>query len=187
MTYAGDGDGFADPRVFLADRGRDGGASILGASPSFSFDDAIVMHTDGCSLGGKRGPGGWAYVMHEDGLASRVQRSGGLQNTTNNRAELWAVINALESIEEPSSVRLHTDSKYVFDGITKYLPGWILHGWTSSSGGRRQPLKNADLWKRLRIQLQRHAVVLKWVRSHSGITGNELCDRLAHQAAESVL
>lgn len=178
IANSGDGDGFADPCDFSADSGRDGRASELGAPPSFSYQDAIVVHTDGCSLDGQRGPGGWAYVKHDDGLESRLKRSGCLIDTTNNRAELWAVIKALESIEEPSSIRLHTDSKYVFDGITKYLPGW-----TSRSGSGRKSLKNADLWQRLHATAERHSLKVKWIRSHSGNLLNELCDRLAYKAA----
>ena len=101
---------------------------------------------------------------------------GGDRSTTNNRMELMAAIQALESLKRPSTVQLYTDSRYLLDGITKWLPGWERNGWKTAS---RQPVKNADLWHRLVEAKQPHKVTWHWVKGHEGDPGNERADQLA--------
>lgn len=132
------------------------------------------IYTDGaCS--GNPGPGGWGallrYGAHEKELCG-----GEATATTNNRMELMAPIRALESLTRPSVVRVHTDSTYVRNGITKWLPGWKRNGWLTSG---RQPVKNADLWQRLETAAGRHEVEWLWVKGHAGHVDNERADRLA--------
>ncbi|BCB84717.1 ribonuclease HI [Phytohabitans suffuscus] len=134
----------------------------------------VDIYTDGaCS--GNPGPGGWGallrYGAHEKELCG-----GEATATTNNRMELMAPIRALESLTRPSVVRVHTDSTYVRNGITKWLPGWKRNGWLTSG---RQPVKNADLWQRLEAAAGRHEVEWLWVKGHAGHVDNERADRLA--------
>ena len=133
----------------------------------------VVIYTDGaCS--GNPGPGGWGVLLrfgeHEK------EMSGGAASTTNNQMELRAAIEALEALSRPCNVDLHTDSKYVMDGITKWLPGWIRNGWKTAA---RKPVKNADLWKRLSEAKDRHNVDWHWVKGHAGHPENERADELA--------
>ena len=132
-----------------------------------------VIYTDGaCS--GNPGPGGWGAVLRYGGHLKEIH--GGDRSTTNNRMELMAAIQALESLKRPSTVQLYTDSKYLLDGITKWLPGWERNGWKTAS---RQPVKNADLWRRLVEAKQPHKVTWHWVKGHEGDPGNERADQLA--------
>ncbi len=133
----------------------------------------VVIYTDGaCS--GNPGPGGWGALLrfgeHEKEL------SDGAASTTNNQMELTAAIMALEALTRPCRVDLHTDSKYVMDGITKWLPGWIRNGWKTAA---KKPVKNADLWKRLAAAKDRHDVNWHWVKGHAGHPENERADELA--------
>jgi ribonuclease HI len=139
----------------------------------------VDIYTDGaCS--GNPGPGGWGavllYGVHEKELygAEPVQ-------TTNNRMELMAAIRALESLKRPATVRLHTDSTYVRNGVTKWLPGWKRNGWLTAG---KQPVKNADLWRRLETAVQRHDVEWLWVKGHAGTVGNERADALANRGVD---
>ena len=134
----------------------------------------VDVYTDGaCS--GNPGPGGWGVILrygdHEKELCG-----GDPGPTTNNRMELMAPIRALESLTRPTVVRLHTDSTYVRDGITKWLPRWQRNGWLTAG---RQPVKNVDLWRRLHTAVQRHEVGWHWVKGHAGHPENERADRLA--------
>jgi len=138
----------------------------------------VVIHTDGaCS--GNPGPGGWGAILtfgdHEKEL------KGGEANTTNNRMELMAAIAALEALKRPSAVRLHTDSMYLRDGITRYIHKWKVNGWKTAD---KKPVKNVDLWQRLEAALERHQVEFHWVKGHAGHAENERADALARQGVE---
>ena len=139
----------------------------------------VDIFTDGaCS--GNPGPGGWGALLRWNG--SEKELSGGEKNTTNNRMELMAAIAALESLTRPMSVRLHTDSQYVKDGITQWIAGWKRNGWKTAA---RKPVKNEDLWRRLDAAQARHRVTWHWVRGHNGHTENERADLLARNAVPS--
>jgi ribonuclease HI len=109
---------------------------------------------------------------------------GGEPLTTNNRMELMAAIMALESLTRPSPVHLNTDSKYVLDGVTKWVPGWKRNGWRTAA---KTPVKNVDLWQRLEAAINGHDVHWKWVRGHNGDPGNERADALARLGAQRAL
>ena len=136
---------------------------------------AIEIYTDGaCS--GNPGPGGWGVVMCHGGVDREL--CGGEPNTTNNRMELTAAIRALESLETQAEVILTTDSQYVRQGITEWVEKWEQRGWRTAS---KQPVKNVDLWRRLRDVARMHTVDWRWVRGHSGHPGNERADALANK------
>ncbi len=146
------------------------------AQPSVS--NVVEIFTDGaCS--GNPGPGGWGAVLvsgsHEREL------SGGKADTTNNRMEMTAAIMALTALKRPSKIRLHTDSNYLKDGITRWLKNWKANGWRTAD---RKPVKNQDLWQKLEQAVERHDVHWRWVRGHSGHNGNERADGLARAACE---
>jgi ribonuclease HI len=150
--------------------------------PAEKPDGAVDIYTDGaCS--GNPGPGGWGAVLYY-GTHKKELYGSAAGETTNNRMELTAAIEALESLTRPSRVRLHTDSTYLRDGITKWLPGWERNGWKTAA---RQPVKNADLWRRLQAAVQRHDVEWRWVRGHAGNAGNELADTLANRGMAAVM
>ena len=135
----------------------------------------IKIYTDGgCT--GNPGPGGWAAVILEDGQDPR-ELSGSDEATTNNRMELTAVINALESVINAIGLQIevHTDSQYVQRGISEWMKGWITKGWKTSSG---KPVKNRDLWLQLKNLNDKLTVDWKWVKGHSGDEWNERCDEL---------
>ena len=136
----------------------------------------VEIYTDGaCS--GNPGPGGWGAVLTYDGR-ERELYGGEAAGTTNNRMELMAAIQALESLTRPSVVRLHTDSSYVRNGITSWLNSWKRNGWRTAS---KQPVKNSDLWRRLDTAAARHDVHWLWVKGHAGNPGNERADALANR------
>ncbi len=140
-----------------------------------------VIYTDGaCS--GNPGPGGWGAVLSYGDVVRELH--GGERATTNNRMELTAVISALEALKRPAPVRLYTDSKYVLDGITKWVAGWQRNGWKTAS---KQPVKNVDLWQRLVAAMEPHEISWQWVKGHAGIAGNERADELARQGIEEIL
>ncbi|BCP52581.1 ribonuclease H [Kaistia sp. 32K] len=135
----------------------------------------IAIWTDGaCS--GNPGPGGWGAVLiageHEKDL------KGGEADTTNNRMELTAAIEALDALKRPSVVDIHTDSQYVKGGITGWIHGWKRNGWKTAD---KKPVKNVDLWQRLDTALQRHKVTWHWVKGHAGNEENERADQLARE------
>jgi len=139
-------------------------------------DGVVEIYTDGaCS--GNPGPGGWGAVLRWNGTEKEL--SGGMPETTNNRMELMAAIVALESLTRPVTIRLHTDSQYLRDGITKWIHGWKRNGWKTAA---RKPVKNADLWQRLDAAQERHDISWHWVRGHDGHPENERADRLACNA-----
>jgi ribonuclease HI len=132
-----------------------------------------VIYTDGaCS--GNPGPGGWGAVLRYGDVEKELHGSD--PSTTNNRMELMAAIQALESLNRPVKVELYTDSKYLLDGITKWVTGWQRNGWMTSA---KQPVKNVDLWQRLVKALAPHQVTWFWVKGHNGDPGNERADELA--------
>ncbi|MDT9013182.1 MAG: ribonuclease [Pseudomonadota bacterium] len=137
----------------------------------------VEAFTDGACKGNP-GPGGWGVVLrmgqHEKEL------SGHEAHTTNNRMELTAVIRALDALKEPCHVALHTDSRYVIDGITKWIFGWQKNGWINS---QKKPVLNADLWQELLESRRRHRIDWIWVKGHDGHPENERADRLASDAA----
>lgn len=143
----------------------------------------IYAYTDGaCS--GNPGPGGWgALLLAKDGdtvLKSR-ELSGGEAETTNNRMELLAAINALNALEKPSTITVVTDSVYVKDGITKWIHGWKSRGWKTAA---KKPVKNEELWKDLDAATLRHSVTWEWIKGHAGHAENEKADELARAGME---
>ena len=135
----------------------------------------VVIYTDGaCS--GNPGPGGWGAILRSGNTEKEL--FGGDPATTNNRMELMAAIQALEALKRPTTVTLYTDSKYVHDGITKWIIGWQRNGWKTSA---KQPVKNGDLWQRLVKANDGHDVTWKWVKGHVGDPGNERADELARR------
>ncbi len=136
----------------------------------------VDVFTDGaCS--GNPGPGGWGAILCSG--AHEKEISGGERLTTNNRMELMAAIRALEAITKPATVVIHTDSKYVMDGITQWLPRWKKNGWKTAD---KKPVKNEDLWRALEAECARHQVTWRWVRGHNGHPENERADALARRA-----
>jgi ribonuclease HI len=134
---------------------------------------AVEIHTDGaCS--GNPGPGGWGAVMSWQDKTREL--SGGEMETTNNRMEMMAAIQALEALTRPSTVNLHTDSTYLRDGITGWIYRWKANGWKTAA---RKPVKNVDLWQRLEAALADHNIQWHWVKGHAGDPGNERADALA--------
>ena len=143
----------------------------------------LYAYTDGaCS--GNPGPGGWGVLLlAKDGetvIRSR-ELSGGEANTTNNRMELLAAINALNALEKPSSITVITDSVYVKDGITKWIFGGKSRGWKTAT---KKPVKNEDLWKCLDVATQQHSVTWEWIKGHAGHEENEKADKLARTGME---
>lgn len=138
----------------------------------------LFAYTDGaCS--GNPGPGGWgALLIARDGDTVLKERElkGGARDTTNNRMELLAAINALEALDRPSSLTVITDSAYVKGGVTGWIHGWKRNGWKTST---RKPVKNEDLWRRLDAAQARHDVQWEWVKGHAGHPENERADALA--------
>ena len=141
---------------------------------------SIEIHTDGACLGNP-GPGGWAALLRFNGREREL--TGNEADTTNNRMELMAAIRGLESLKEPCSVRLFTDSQYVQKGFVEWLPGWVKRGWKTSG---REPVKNQDLWQRLQEAARPHQVQWTWVKGHAGDPDNERVDELARSAAEQL-
>jgi ribonuclease HI len=136
-------------------------------------EGVVDIYTDGaCS--GNPGPGGWAALLRKGMIEKEI--SGGEAATTNNRMEMMAAIEALETLRRPTTVRLHTDSGYLRDGITKWIHGWKRNGWKTAD---RKPVKNEDLWRRLETAMAPHRVEWLWVKGHSGHPENERVDALA--------
>ena len=134
---------------------------------------SVVIHTDG-GCEGNPGLGGWAAVVRFGEQVREV--SGGEPATTNNRMELQAAIGALNALNQPCAVTLHTDSEYLRNGITKWLHGWKRNGWRTAD---KKPVKNDDLWKQLDEAASRHRIEWRWLKGHAGHADNERCDQLA--------
>jgi ribonuclease HI len=140
------------------------------------MSNTVDIWTDGaCS--GNPGPGGWGAVLHYGGAEKEL--SGAEASTTNNRMELMAAIQALNALKRASKVRLHTDSKYVMDGVTKWIHGWKKNGWKTAD---KKSVKNEDLWKLLDEANARHEVTWKWVKGHADNEMNNRADELARNA-----
>ena len=137
----------------------------------------VEIYTDGACKGNP-GPGGWGAVLRMGGHEKEL--SGHAPATTNNRMELSAVIEALNALKSPCEVALHTDSRYVIDGITKWIFGWQKNGWKNAA---KQPVVNIDLWQALLIAIKPHKISWHWVKGHAGHPENERADKLASDAA----
>jgi len=138
--------------------------------------EPVDIFTDGaCS--GNPGPGGWGAILRYNEVEKEL--SGGAPETTNNRMEMMAAIAALEALKRPARVRLHTDSTYLKDGITKWIHAWKARGWKTAS---KKPVKNQDLWQRLEAAIEPHDVTWFWVKGHAGHPENERADELARAA-----
>ena len=140
----------------------------------------VSIYADGACKGNP-GPGGWgallSYGRHEK------EMRGGERETTNNRMELTAAIEALKALKKHCDVMLYTDSMYVKNGIQKWVDKWKRNNWKTASG---EPVKNQDLWKSLDREVSRHRISWRWVKGHSGNPGNERADQLANQAVEDM-
>jgi ribonuclease HI len=146
-------------------------------SPGQPGRSQVVIYTDGACKGNP-GPGGWGAWLSSGG--SEKELFGGERQTTNQRMELMAAIQALTALKRPCAVVLYTDSKYVLEGITGWIHGWKRNGWRNSA---KQPVKNADLWRRLDEASSLHEIDWRWVKGHSGDHGNERADALANDGA----
>ena len=142
---------------------------------------AVEIYTDGACRGNP-GPGGWGALL----IAGNHRKTlhGGDPETTNNRMELMAAIEALNALKGPSTVNLHTDSRYVMHGITEWMDNWKRRGWKTAA---RKPVKNQDLWQALDEAITRHDIEWKWVKGHSGNDGNEEADALANRGIDELV
>lgn len=145
------------------------------------MNETVIIYTDGACRGNP-GPGGWGVVLQYKG--TRKELHGGEPSTTNNRMELMAAIQALETLNRSSKVLLNTDSQYVLKGITEWLPNWKRRGWKTAA---KKPVKNEDLWRRLDAAIARHDIKWNWVKGHSGEEGNEQADLLANHGVDAIL
>jgi ribonuclease HI len=137
----------------------------------------VEIATDGACKGNP-GKGGWGVVLRMGGTEKEL--SGGEAHTTNNRMEMMAAIQGLKALTRPCRVTLSTDSRYVMDGLTKWIHGWMKNGWKTAD---RKPVKNADLWQELLAAAKPHQVKWVWVKGHAGHPDNERADKLASDAA----
>ena len=142
----------------------------------------VRIYTDGACKGNP-GPGGWGAVLMSNGAEKEL--FGGEANSTNNRMELTAVIEALTALKRPCNVILYLDSEYVRKGITEWIAGWKVRGWRTAA---KQAVKNVDLWQRLDALVSGagHKIDWRWVKGHSGDAGNERADGLANRGVEKV-
>ena len=145
------------------------------------MNEVVEIYTDGACKGNP-GPGGWGVLLRRG--QQKKELCGGEPATTNNRMELTAVIRALEALKRRCSVRLHTDSKYVQQGITEWIHNWKKRGWRTSD---KKAVKNDDLWKQLDVLAQQHDIEWLWVKGHAGHDGNEKADQLANRGVEALL
>ena len=141
----------------------------------------VMIFTDGACRGNP-GPGGWGAVLRYGSTEKTL--FGGEPDTTNNRMELMAAIMALEALTQSCEVVLTTDSRYVMDGITQWMANWKKRGWKTAS---KQPVKNADLWRRLDAACSKHTIEWQWVKGHSGHPENEKADALANRGIDELL
>jgi ribonuclease HI len=144
------------------------------------MSEPVIIYTDGACKGNP-GIGGWGVWLRYK--AAEKELYGGEVETTNNRMELMAAIQALETLTRPCLVELYTDSTYVQKGITEWLPNWKKRGWKTAS---KSAVKNDDLWKRLDAAANRHTIQWRWVKGHSNDVGNDKADHLANQGIASL-
>ena len=142
--------------------------------------DKIEIYTDGACLGNP-GNGGYGAILMYKGHKKEI--SGGEKDTTNNRMEMRAAIEALRALKKPSEITIYTDSKYVMDGITGWIVSWKKNNWRTAN---RKPVKNADLWQDLDAEVSKHKIQWVWVKGHAGNYYNELVDELARKAAQNL-
>lgn len=140
----------------------------------------VTIYTDGACRGNP-GPGGWGALLQYQGKQREL--FGGERETTNNRMELTAAIQALDGLKEACQVALYTDSNYVRNGITQWLANWKRNGWRTAA---KKPVKNADLWQHLDTACTRHKIDWHWVKGHSGNPGNEAADVLANKGIDQM-
>lgn len=141
------------------------------------MSDKITIYTDGACLGNP-GKGGWGAVLLYKEHCKKI--SGSAKETTNNRMEMQAVIEALRALKKSSQVVVYTDSKYVQNGISEWINSWKKNGWKNAA---KKPIKNVDLWQELDLEAAKHHVEWKWVKGHNGDKYNEMADELACAAA----
>jgi ribonuclease HI len=139
----------------------------------------VVIYTDGACRGNP-GPGGWGVVLRYQGNLKTL--NGFDPETTNNRMELTAVIEGLRALTRSCDIELHTDSKYVMQGVNEWLSNWKRNGWKTAA---KKPVKNIDLWQQLDDEVTRHEIDWNWVKGHSGIEDNEFADQLANAAIDA--
>lgn len=144
----------------------------------------VAVYTDGACLGNP-GPGGWAAILIWG--PHRKEISGGEAQTTNNRMELRAAIEALRALKEPAEVDLYTDSLYLQKGVTEWLPRWKEQGWKRREGKTLKPVANADLWHELDALLEKHRVHFHWIEGHSGNLENARANQLAREAMKKAV
>jgi len=156
------------------------------AAASDSSQAEVTLFTDGaCS--GNPGPGGWAYILRHEETGTEKEASGGEPETTNNRMEMTAVIRGLSALKRPCTVRLVSDSNYVGQGLSEWMPKWKANGWRRGRGPKSKPVKNEELWRELDRLLQIHDLTFEHVYGHSGHPENERCDQLAVAAYQQYL
>ncbi len=141
---------------------------------------SVQIYTDGACRGNP-GIGGWGASLNYNGKRKEIY--GGEPETTNNRMEMTAVIEALKALKEPSDLTINSDSKYVLNGINEWLPNWKKRNWKTAS---RKPVKNVDLWQALDALTQAHTIEWVWVKGHSGNLGNDRADELANMGIDSL-
>ncbi len=140
--------------------------------------EKVALFSDGaCS--GNPGPGGWGVILRFRGAEKEL--FGGERDTTNNRMEMMAIIQGLEALKRPVAVDIFTDSKYVIDGMTKYMPTWKKNSWRTAD---KKPVKNIDLWERMLAAMVPHQLSWTWVKGHSGHPENERADALARRGVD---
>ena len=142
--------------------------------------DRVTIHTDGSCLSNP-GPGGWAAILRWRDNEREIV--GHEPDTTNNRMELMATIMGLNAVTRAMPIDLHTDSRYVMNGVQEWMPRWKVNGWKTAS---KKPVANQDLWQQLDEAVSRHHIRWHWVKGHAGDEFNERCDQLARTAAESI-
>ena len=143
-------------------------------------DNLVTIFTDGSCLSNP-GPGGWAAVLRWRDNEKEI--IGHEADTTNNRMELKAAIMGLNAVTRAMPIAVHTDSRYVMNGVQDWMPRWKANGWKTAS---KKPVANQDLWEQLDQAVQRHDITWHWVKGHAGNKFNERCDQLARSAAESI-
>jgi len=141
----------------------------------------IEIYTDGACLGNP-GAGGWGAILRYNKVEKEI--SGSEAQTTNNRMELTAVISALSALKEACNITLYTDSRYVMDGIEKWIKDWKQNGWRTAN--KKSPVKNVELWQKLDELQAKHEIRWVWVKGHAGHPENERCDELARAAAQQI-